>query len=199
MEAMDFQSPEHTAKHLATYISDPSKIFAYVKNNWGRSPDLDKIKSYIPKHIIRQDIGEPTEADAEDYRLRTFAMPEPVKKEWVAPNPTNRPWPKWYKPHGQRIAAADLIRKVAYDFNMTPAELIGGGNAATFVGARAVVIKILRQRGHSYPVIGRILGGRDHSTVINSYRNFDYYAKRDPRVAEAYEMYSDDSHIRVSA
>lgn len=196
MEAIDFHSPEHTAKHLATYISDPSKIFAYVKSNWGRSPSLDQIKGYIPKPVIRQDIGEPTDADGDDYRPRGFALQQPVKREWKAPQPTNRPWPKWYKPHSQRLSAASLIRNVAYDFNVSPTDITGLNRSSDLIGARAVIAKILRQRGHSYPVIGRVMGGRDHSTIINSCKNFSFYAKRDPRVAEAFHKYSDSSdHI----
>lgn len=43
--------------------------------------------------------------------------------------------------------------------------------------ARACLALALRQRGLSYPVIGRQLGGRDHSTIIHLIQQAPSYAK----------------------
>ena len=40
---------------------------------------------------------------------------------------------------------------------------------------------------YSYPDIGRMLGDKDHSTVINAIEKFEHYFQRDRRVRQAYD------------
>lgn len=88
--------------------------------------------------------------------------------------------------HFNRIPARELLVAIARRFDMTYAAMIGSRGTADHANARTVFCRIMRERGLSYPLIGRLLGGRDHSTIINSIRNFDIYARRDPRVMETY-------------
>lgn len=190
------QGPSHMASRLATYIKDPSTIRAHVLNEYGRCPSLDYIKAEIAKHNrpLRQDVGEPTDADGVNYTPQGFERQKKEKKrEWVPPPPTIMPWPKWFKPHGTRMPVSMIIKGVAFDFCVTPEQLISTTRSSSLVAARSVIARILRDRGHSFPVVGRLLGGRDHSTIMNSIRMFDIYAERDPRVKEAYRRYCDGS------
>lgn len=94
-------------------------------------------------------------------------------------------WPKWYRP--PTGLASDLIGFVAREFGVSPAEVKGAGRNRMLVGARSVIAVVLReQRGLSYPTIGRMLGGRDHSTIQHSHRTFHDKAKCFPDWQLAY-------------
>jgi hypothetical protein len=85
----------------------------------------------------------------------------------------------------------DLLQTVADVFDISYGELIGQGRSRAFIEARATVAHILLKRGWSLPRVGKLLGGRDHSTIINLRDNFPIYAARNPLVLEAVrEVYS---------
>lgn len=201
MEAVEYHTPEGMAKHLAGYIKDPSTIRVRVLEHFGRAPNVYQINALFPKQQeFRQDIGEPTDHDeiVFDARIPVEPPPQPNKK-WVAPTPTNHPWPKWYTPPCQKFPFADLVRLISADFGSNSTELLGATRTEDLVAARSIIIRILRERGHSFPMIGRLMAGRDHSTVINALNKFDYYAKRDPRVREAYNRYRDGGGLLNAA
>lgn len=58
----------------------------------------------------------------------------------------------------------------------------GGPRPQELVHARAAVAMVLVGRGYSRPQIGRRIGGRDHSSVINWERKFARYCAVDPRL-----------------
>jgi hypothetical protein len=63
-----------------------------------------------------------------------------------------------------------IVAEAADSYALTYAEITGKGRARDMVKARTAVSMALRKRGLSYPQIGRLLGGRDHSSII-------YYCK----------------------
>jgi chromosomal replication initiator protein len=78
-----------------------------------------------------------------------------------------------------------IQRRVADDFGISRAELIGPTRAATPVRARQVAIYLTREMTDlSLPQIGRLYGGRDHSTVLNSLRRVEAGVAADPALAE---------------
>lgn len=83
----------------------------------------------------------------------------------------------------------ELVTSVAADFDISHGELIGDCRSSTFVEARAVVTRVLHERGWSYPRIGCLLGGRDHSTIINLHRKFEIYARRNLTVRQSYNRH----------
>lgn len=91
----------------------------------------------------------------------------------------------------RRLPIDLLLASVAQTFGVSVADIRGKSRQAIHVDARSVLTTILRDRGVSYPVIGRLLGGRDHSCAINSARNFAYYARRNPLVMDAYIAHAD--------
>ncbi|WPZ05506.1 helix-turn-helix domain-containing protein [Pelagerythrobacter marinus] len=111
---------------------------------------------------------------------------EPLYKAGHAPAPSKPPPPPLppivFRPLG---VARDLLDSVAEDFGVSHGEIIGNGRSAKLVEARAVVITILRARGWSYPQIGKVLGDRDHSTVIHVAGKLDIYAERNPVVGQS--------------
>lgn len=90
------------------------------------------------------------------------------------------------RPANGRYPLDYLKRHVADTFGIKVADLIGKFRSKTHIHARCVIIKILHERGLSYPTIGRLLGGRDHSTTINAVEKFPIYRAKDSRVEAAY-------------
>jgi chromosomal replication initiator protein len=67
-----------------------------------------------------------------------------------------------------------IQQRVAGAFGISPAELVGSSRAATPLRARQVAILLTREATDlSLPQIGRLYGGRDHSTVLNSLRRVE--------------------------
>ncbi len=68
----------------------------------------------------------------------------------------------------------EIQDKVSASFGVSRAELVGSTRAATPLRARQVAIYLTRELTDlSLPQIGRLYGGRDHSTVLNSIRRVE--------------------------
>ena len=92
-------------------------------------------------------------------------------------------------PRGARSAQAtsveEIQQQVAERFGIARAELIGSSRAATPLRARQVAIYLTRELTDlSLPQIGRLYGGRDHSTVLNSLRRIEANLGEDEALAE---------------
>ncbi len=93
---------------------------------------------------------------------------KPLSPELIAELIPNRP-------HGDEPTSVEAIQqRVAAAFGISRAELVGGSRAATPLRARQVAILLTREATElSLPQIGRLYGGRDHSTVLNSLRRVE--------------------------
>ena len=70
-------------------------------------------------------------------------------------------------------------------FGISRAELVGSSRAAAPLRARQVAILLTREPTDlSLPQIGRLYGGRDHSTVLNSLRRIEVGIGEDAELAE---------------
>jgi chromosomal replication initiator protein len=79
----------------------------------------------------------------------------------------------------------EIQQRVATDFGISRAELVGSTRAATPLRARQVAIFLTRELTDlSLPQIGRLYGGRDHSTVLNSLRRVEAGLAEDPALAD---------------
>jgi chromosomal replication initiator protein len=92
-------------------------------------------------------------------------------------------------PNVSRRRDASPVEKIqelaAKSFGISRAELVGSTRAATPVRARQVAIYLTRELTDlSLPQIGRIYGGRDHSTVLNSIRRIEARRDEDEALAE---------------
>lgn len=68
----------------------------------------------------------------------------------------------------------DIMEQVAQKMNVTVPEILGTQRQNQLVLARQLAMYICRTRlGLSYPELGRIFGGKDHSTVIHSIRKIE--------------------------
>lgn len=66
-----------------------------------------------------------------------------------------------------------VLEEAAAAFEVTVDELLGRGRGRQMVAARAAAAWVLNREGWSQPMIGRVLGGRDHSTIGNLLRRVE--------------------------
>lgn len=67
-----------------------------------------------------------------------------------------------------------IIAAVADEFGITVDQMLAKGNFAYLSTARFVAIGLIMEMTRtSYPAIGRRLGGRDHTTIINGKKRID--------------------------
>lgn len=85
--------------------------------------------------------------------------------------------------------ASSIIAEVAVAHQLTPAVIVGRNRSYVVAAARhEAAFRIVMELGYSYPKAGRVLGGRDHTTVLNSIRK---HAKASPDAAEQYQRHID--------
>jgi chromosomal replication initiator protein len=78
----------------------------------------------------------------------------------------------------------EIQQRVSAAFGISRAELVGSSRAATPLRARQVAILLTREATDlSLPEIGRLYGGRDHSTVLNSLRRAEAGLSGDSQLA----------------
>jgi chromosomal replication initiator protein len=79
----------------------------------------------------------------------------------------------------------EIQQRVAERFGISRAELVGSSRAAIPLRARQVAIFLTRELTElSLPQIGRLYGGRDHTTVLNSLRRVEARLDEDADLAE---------------
>ena len=85
----------------------------------------------------------------------------------------------------QPTSVEEIQQRVAERFGISRAELVGSSRAATPLRARQVAIFLTRDLTDlSLPQIGRLYGGRDHTTVLNSLRRVEARLDEDVELAE---------------
>jgi chromosomal replication initiator protein len=91
-------------------------------------------------------------------------------------------------PHVQRERRPELreiITVVARYCEVAQKQMKSESRRQSIVTARAIAIYLARElNGASYHDIGRALGGRDHTTIIHSYRKIEQARARDPILQE---------------
>ena len=104
------------------------------------------------------------------------ASPAPPEPEPPAPPPPPPdPLPGvTCSPDTKRAIVAILDR-----LGMTWAQAIARSNVHAHANARAEIYVLLRERGWSYPRIGALMGGRDHTTIITSVQR--YHARKESK------------------
>jgi chromosomal replication initiator protein len=105
-------------------------------------------------------------------------MAKPLSSELIAEVvPRHRP--------SQPTSVEEIQQRAAECFGISRAELVGSSRAATPLRARQVAIFLTRDLTDlSLPQIGRLYGGRDHSTVLNSLRRVEASLDEDTELAE---------------
>jgi chromosomal replication initiator protein len=139
----------------------------------------------IADHRALAELAERIDANVRQLRgalTRVIAhaslMAKPLSSELIAeviPLPRRRM---------EETPVEEIQARVAGDFGISRAELVGSSRAATPLRARQVAIFLTRELTDlSLPQIGRLYGGRDHSTVLNSLRRVEAGVAEDPKLA----------------
>lgn len=85
----------------------------------------------------------------------------------------------------QRIRPSSVINKTALYFSFKPAELISASRKAPLTAARHTAMYLLyKDLELPYEQVGRLFGGRDHTTVIHAVEKITEKIKTDPRMAK---------------
>jgi chromosomal replication initiator protein len=86
----------------------------------------------------------------------------------------------------QRPNLREIVAAVARYYRIPQAQLKSGSRRQSIVAARAMVIYLAREiAAATYEQIGRSLGGRDHTTIIHSYRKIEHERSREPALQQA--------------
>jgi chromosomal replication initiator protein len=89
----------------------------------------------------------------------------------------------------------EIQRQVSSAFGISPAELVGSTRAAKPLRARQVAMLLTRELTDlSLPQIGRLYGGRDHSTVLNALRRAEATLGEDSSLAARVGQLRDAIH-----
>ena len=103
---------------------------------------------------------------------------KPLSAELIAELIPNR------SQQNEPTAVEEIQQRVASAFGISRAELVGTSRAATPLRARQIAILLTREATDlSLPQIGRLYGGRDHSTVLNSLRRVEATLSADAELA----------------
>lgn len=96
---------------------------------------------------------------------------------------------KDFKPRRQIEVTTELIqRMVSERYNVSITDLLGKRRTHNVALARQVAMFLCRKlTTYSYPEIGAYFGGRDHSTVIHSYRTIEERVSRDKELCSVLE------------
>lgn len=92
-----------------------------------------------------------------------------------------------------RIRPSSVITKTAQYFAFKPAELLGESRRAPLVAARHTAMYLLyKDLGLPFEQVGRLFGGRDHTTVIHAVEKIAGKIKTDPEMAK---IIADIKHV----
>lgn len=135
--------------------------------------------------------------DANVRRLHG-ALTKVVAHASLTARPLNRELIAELIPHGggTEPPTPELIQqRVAAAFGISRAELVGSTRAAVPLRARQLAILLTRELTNlSLPQIGRLYGGRDHSTIINSLRRAKASLAADPELADRFNSLRSTIH-----
>lgn len=85
-----------------------------------------------------------------------------------------------------------ILTTVCEEFKVSREDLFSAGRKQSLVFARQVGMYLCRKHlGLSFPELGRIFGGRDHSTVLYSYRKIEQLQRDDKSVKNLLNTLSD--------
>ncbi len=108
-------------------------------------------------------------------------MAKPLSAELIAEVIPQRQRPARSRPE-------EIQRQVAREFGISREELVGAGRSATPLRARQVAIYLTREMTDlSLPQIGRLYGGRDHSTVLAAVRRVEGKVSSDAQLFQRIE------------
>lgn len=185
------------------YLKTPDRVRAGIRNTYGYSVPIDRVQRVL--NVIqaegshRAKVPEPLDSDAWDFDVRYSAnsrvqlvdrirTPERPMLRQREPLPAKVP-PQTPNPYQGPFMFRHLVASVAADFGIEPERVLGKGRIRKLILARVVVTKLCIEQGMSCANIGRKMGDRDHSTILNQRDVFDAYAAMYSAVLQSYQRH----------
>lgn len=170
------------ANELARYIRCPTTIRVRVLEQYDVAPSLDAIRNLQSKHGEQRakyraawnGLGERPE-DHVSFQVGTYGKPARGKPRIQNPVEFTPP-PEMKRPVGIPHFPSEIIASIAMEFHLKPEDMTSTGRQAKLMKARQTAIYVLRNRGNSYPQIGRWMGGKDHASMIHHFHKFEQHA-----------------------
>ncbi len=147
-------------------INDPELIAA-----------LDMIAQSIQSNI--------RELESAFTRVLTFSTltEQPISRDFV-----RTVLSEVYDTRTTEITPEIIKNCVAGYFGIKPADLEGGTHARNVAYPRQIAIYLVRElTDYSFPKIGEVFGGRDHSTILYSYKKITKEIKKTPELSDVVE------------
>jgi len=95
----------------------------------------------------------------------------------------------------RRITMEAVLRAVAERFQLQPAQLKQKTNARNISYPRQVAMYLIKELTHSsLPEIGRMFGGKHHTTVLHSVQKIDRERQRDTDLNRMIHSITDSIH-----
>lgn len=146
------------------------------------SEQLSEKAGYCASHIRRLRNGSGNNPTIEG--LWSLAEALDVNPYWLMGAPRTAKRLTADKPEERAtVLVTELVDKASELFDVHRRDILGPYRYNFLMPPRFALCKALRNRGMSYPHIGRVMG-RDHSTVIHAIRRADYMIERDAEFAD---------------
>ena len=92
----------------------------------------------------------------------------------------------------KRISMDAIIRKVAEHFNLSPGQIKLKSNTKQIAYPRQIAMYLIKQlTSASLPEIGRVFGGKHHTTVLHSVQKIDHVRRTDEDLNRLIQSLSD--------
>jgi chromosomal replication initiator protein len=103
---------------------------------------------------------------------------------------------KYLIPGGEKRVTMDAVLKaVAERFNLQPLQLKQKTNAWQIAHPRQIAMYLIKELTHaSLPEIGRLFGGKHHTTVLHSVNKVDKQRQKDPEINRLIHSVIDSIH-----
>lgn len=184
--------PATYAARLAQRHTDIGFILAQLDREYGRNrhgltrdqvakmrkPEPEPFEAKAYAHMTDQYIRKTDFAQFRETIKADSKLVESLNKaRGIEAPPVERPkrLRPYVKPTPESVPVGyrEVVASIASDMDVKLADIVGLGRVRPVMQARLVAYKVLTMRGASLAQVGRWLGGRDHSTVINGLRKFE--------------------------
>lgn len=157
------------AQMLADYAERRKRLYA-------SSPNVVRLPVVERAPALPAPVAQPTAPEEGPSDIPEFLGLRPRLPEWLTGAPAAA-----LKPADSTI----ILDLVASHFKVRKMELVGPCRTADLMQARMITYWLMRRFTKlSLPIIGKRLGDRDHTTVLNGVRKIDRLRAADPAVAE---------------
>jgi len=111
-------------------------------------------------------IEEVSKPDYSEWVERQKKIEIPNKEPWFCIVAEIKPIPP--------VTVREIIAAVAYEYELTPNDILSDRRLASVVRARQVAMYLTKEMtGFSFPALGRQFGYRDHTTVLHGVRKIE--------------------------